>query len=147
MTRGIEISLNASRPSDNASVTRFLIVDDCPDAGKILGLLLQRAGYQVEITVDSTQCLPLLESFKPDVLLLDIAMPGVSGYTLAKQIRARPEFDRLIIIAVTGYADPQHTQWSLDAGCDRHLPKPVDIASLELAIAGVAEKRLRSVCD
>jgi CheY-like chemotaxis protein len=135
--------MNPGHATGNAAGIRFLIVDDCPDAGKILGLLLQRAGYQVEITVDSTQCLPLLESFKPDVLLLDIAMPTISGYSLAKQIRARPEFDMLIIIAVTGYADPQHTQWSLDAGCDRHLPKPVDIATLKLTIAGVVEKRLR----
>jgi CheY-like chemotaxis protein len=135
--------MNSGHSSTHGTAARVLIVDDCPDAGNILGLLLKRAGYLVEVLQDSTHCISHLEMFKPAVLLLDIAMPRISGYALAKQIRARAEFDRVIIIAVSGYADPQHMQWSLDAGCDQHLPKPVDVAALESAIAAIAEKRLR----
>ena len=70
-------------------------------------------------------------------------MPKISGYELAKQIRSRGEFETVAIIAMSGYADSQHAQWSLDAGCDQHLVKPVQLAALEAAIAHEVQKRIQ----
>ncbi len=65
---------------------RVLIVDDNSDAAKTMGMWLRYKGHLVEVVIDSTKCISSLEAFDPDVLLLDIAMPGISGYDLAKQI-------------------------------------------------------------
>jgi len=139
MNRSREIAANDGtiRPS-----ARILVVDDEPDGAKSLGILLRLRGYTVEVLTDSTQCQGLLESFRPDVVLLDIAMPRISGYELATQIRAQREFDRMAIIAASGYTDSEHTRRSLEAGCDFHLAKPVQLAALEIAIARELAKRL-----
>jgi len=133
--------MTASPAAANGSLARVLIVDDNRDAAQMLGILLQRSGYEVDVLLNSTECLSRLESFRPNVLLLDIAMPEISGYELAKQIRTRPEFERLVIFAISGYGDRKHVQWSLEAGCDRHLVKPVDLSALLLGIAHEVEKR------
>jgi CheY-like chemotaxis protein len=133
--------MNASLAATDGSLGRVLIVDDNPDAAKLLGILLQHSGYETDVVFDGTQCLSHLESFSPDVLLLDIAMPTVSGYDLARQIRTRPRFEGLVIFAVSGYADFKHANWSLEAGCDRHLVKPVDFGALLAGIADEFEKR------
>jgi CheY-like chemotaxis protein len=125
------------------SVVRVLIVDDNPDVGKVLSILLDQCGYAVDIVNDGLQCLTHVESFQPDVVLLDIAMPKICGYDLARQIRARPEFERVSIIAITGYGGPERAQLSLDAGCDLHLMKPVSLAALESAIAKEIERHTR----
>jgi CheY-like chemotaxis protein len=123
----------------NATTARILIVDDELDQATVLGKLLKACGYVVQVVTDSAQCLPHLESFKPDVVLLDIAMPRISGYELARQIRAQEE--TIPIIAMSGYGDHQHAQWSIEAGCDHHLVKPVKLETLEAAIVHEAEKR------
>jgi len=133
--------MSPSLAATNGSILRILIVDDNHDAAHVLGVLLQRYGCEVDVVTDSTQCLSHVESFCPDVILLDIGMPEVGGYELARQIRTKPGFERLAIIAISGYADAQHTRLSFDAGCDQHLVKPVRFASLEIAIADEVKKR------
>ena len=126
---------------DGSSVARLLIVDDEPDGAKTLGMLLERLGYPVLVVTDSTQCIEQLESFKPDVIFLDIAMPNLSGYDLAGQIRSRPGFEEVAIIAISGYADQEHSERSIDAGFDLHLAKPVQLIALEAAIGDRARTR------
>jgi CheY-like chemotaxis protein len=134
--------MDAGPAAASGAPARILIVDDNPDAVRLLAILLQRSGYQVEIVIDATRCLARLAAFNPDVVLLDLAMPKVSGYDLAKQIRACPQFENVIILAVSGYADPKHARLSLEAGCDRHLAKPVDLDALLASIAKEVQKRL-----
>jgi DNA-binding response OmpR family regulator len=129
----------------NGSQTRVLIVDDERDGATSLGMLLKMRGYTVEVVTDSTECPARLDSFNPDVLLLDIAMPRMSGYDLAKQIRAQWRFDRVAIIAISGYADQQHTALSLESGCDQHLVKPADLATIETILAQTIEKRTEEI--
>lgn len=124
---------------------RVLLVDDEPEGAKTLGMLFSRCGYTVEVVTDSTQCISQLDSFKPDVVLLDIAMPRISGYSLAKQIRSRSEFDGVAIIALSGYCDNQHKQWSIDAGCDEHLVKPMQLTEIETVIARQVERRRHQI--
>ena len=135
-------AMNAGSAAASGAPARVLIVDDNPDSVRLLAILLQRSRYQVEIVIDPTRCLSRLEAFNPDVVLLDLAMPKVSGYDLAKQIRACPRFENVIILAVSGYADPKHARLSLEAGCDRHLAKPVDLDVLLASIAKEVQKRL-----
>jgi CheY-like chemotaxis protein len=137
-------TMQASPAAANGSLVRVLIVDDNPDAAKVLSILLRHCGFEVDVVIDSTLCLSHLESFSPDVLLLDIGMPKLSGYDLARQIRTRPEFGQLVIFAISGYADSKHAQWSLEAGCDRHLVKPVSPQALMAGITDEVEKRLKS---
>ena len=129
----------------NDSARRILIVDDAPDTGKVLGMLLERHSYRVEVVTDGGQCLSCLQSFRPDVVLLDIGMPTISGYDLAKEIRAQPKFDRVALIALSGYADPQHAKLSLEVGCEKHLAKPVGLADMEKAIAEGLESRMQKL--
>ena len=120
---------------------RILIVDDYPDSARVLGILLQRFGHSVDVLSNGAECLARLESFRPDVLLLDISMPNVSGYDLAKQIRSQPEFSRLALIALSGYADAEHADASLAAGFDDHLAKPANPATLGPAMARAIQRR------
>jgi two-component system, OmpR family, response regulator len=123
---------NQTTNATDGELARVLIVDDEPDIAKVLALLLKTRGYAVEVVTDSTQCLSRLESFRPNLIFLDIAMPKISGYDLAKQIRVQGDVP---IIALSGYADREHTQRSIEAGCNQHLAKPVSLATLEAVIS------------
>jgi CheY-like chemotaxis protein len=127
-------------PPNNRQIIRVLVVDDNSDAAHTTGMWLELSGHKVDVLTHSVECLPHLETFNPDVLLLDIAMPGISGYDLAKQIRSQPKFDRLVIFAVSGYGDAPHVQRSIDCGCDPHLVKPVDLHVLKEVIASEVQK-------
>jgi two-component system, chemotaxis family, CheB/CheR fusion protein len=135
--------MNAVQGVQNGLVTRILIVDDNADAAETTGMWLELTGHQVETVTDSSKCWSRLEAFCPDAVLLDITMPGISGYELAKKIRAQSKFEKLTIVAVSGYADGEHAQRSIDVGCDRHLVKPVDLNVLVEVIADEVEKRLK----
>ncbi len=80
---------------------RVLIVDDNQDAAKTLGLLLKLLGAEVEIVNDGPSALKILSSYRPTVVLLDIGMPGMDGYEVARQIRKQPEGHDIILVAVT----------------------------------------------
>jgi CheY-like chemotaxis protein len=129
-------------PESKPAGARVMIVDDEPDGARSLARLLELRGCTVHVTTDGTQALDHLRRFVPEVLLLDIAMPKVSGYDLARQIRAHKEFESLPIIAVSGYGDREHQALSLAAGCSQHLVKPVMLPALEEAILHEIEKRL-----
>ncbi|HEX3725595.1 MAG TPA: response regulator [Pirellulales bacterium] len=123
---------------------RVLVVDDQPDGAWPLGMLLKLHGYLVEVETDSERCLGRLESFKPDVVLLDIAMPKVSGYDLARQIRTDSRFETTVVIAISGYADQKHVEQSIEAGCNQHLVKPTTFQALNQAISHEVGKRKQS---
>jgi two-component system, chemotaxis family, CheB/CheR fusion protein len=127
--------MKAGQRAKNGSFARVLIVDDNSDAAQTTGMWLELKGHQVDVLIDGTKCLSQFDSFDPHVLLLDIAMPTVSGYDLAKIIRSQPKFDKLAIIAISGYADAEHARRSLDSGCNQHFAKPVDLNQLNEVIA------------
>jgi CheY-like chemotaxis protein len=124
------------------SGTRVLVVDDDTDGANTLAFLLGIYGYVAKAITDARECLASLRHFKPDVVLLDIAMPGLSGIKLAKMIRTLPESDRITIIAVSGFVDKEHVRASLEAGCDQHLAKPATLHDLEVAMDLGVRKRL-----
>jgi DNA-binding response OmpR family regulator len=129
------------------SLARILVVDDNPDVAHVMGVLLEMCGYAVEVVIDAKECLSRLESFHPDIVLLDPEISQVHGHDLAKQIRTQLESERVSIIAISGYADAAHQARSIESGCDQYLVKPADLVVLEGAIARELQKSHSAACD
>ncbi len=105
---------------------RVLVVDDNADVADSLALLLELWGHDVRVERDGAAVLSTAATFRPEAMLLDIGLPGMNGYDLARQLRAQPEFRDTLLVALTGYGQPEVRQRSLEAGFDHHLTKPVN---------------------
>jgi two-component system CheB/CheR fusion protein len=110
---------------------RVLIVDDNVDAADSLRLLLGTEGRQIAVSNDGQSALEQAQSMRPDVIFLDIGLPDIDGYEVARRLRQMPGLDGTLIVAMTGYGQPDDLKRSLDAGFDRHLVKPVDPDAIE----------------
>ena len=121
-----------AEPSKRA---RLLVVDDNVDAAETIATILRLSGYEADCAYDGPSALSAAQSRKPDVVVLDIGLPGMDGYEVARQLRARPAFRRLPLIAVTGYGQQNDRQKSMQAGFDEHFTKPVDPEALQQFIA------------
>ena len=108
----------------------ILVVDDNFDAAETIGALLTVRGHAVEICFSPEQALSRVENFRPDVAILDIGLPGMSGHVLARQLQTILGHNTCRLIAQTGYGQPADIARSNDAGFDIHLIKPVDPARL-----------------
>ncbi len=116
---------------------RILIVDDNRDAAETLGELLRALGATVSVAHSGSDALEKLRSFGPDSVLLDIGMPDMDGYEVARRIRATAEYGRILLIALTGWGQEHDQRRSRAAGFDQHVVKPPDIDRLrELLTAG-----------
>jgi PAS domain S-box-containing protein len=109
---------------------RVLIVEDNADAANALRYLLENDGHEVKVAAEGAAGLELARDFKPDVLLLDIGLPRLSGYEIAKQIRADASLREVIIIAITGYGQAGDRERALAVGFDHYLTKPVEFGDL-----------------
>ena len=111
---------------------RVLVVDDNQAAAITLGkMLTQFWKHEVEIAHDGPAAIERAVAFKPDLVLLDIGLPELSGYEVAERLRAMPEFAVSLLIALTGYGQDEDRRLSQEAGCDDHLVKPVSVAMLD----------------
>jgi PAS domain S-box-containing protein len=129
-------------PQENATGCdrRILVVDDNRDAAESLGMLLELWGCKVRVAFDGRQALGSLESFRPDVVLLDIGMPEMDGYEVARKLRADPRGRDVLLVALTGWGQEEDKRRARDAGFDEHMRKPVDPALLNTLI--LAERPL-----
>jgi PAS domain S-box-containing protein len=116
---------------DELRPLQILVIDDNRSASHLLSRLLHRLGHSVKTADSAKSGLGMLEADSPDVLFSDIAMPDVSGYELARQVRAMPLKKRPVLVALTGYGQESDRQASLAAGFDRHLTKPVSLEVLQ----------------
>ncbi len=116
---------------------RVLVVDDNEDSAAGLGILLEMTGNEVRTAHDGIEALGAAESFRPDVVLLDIGLPKMDGYDVARTIRRQPWGERTVLIAVTGWGESSDLLRSREAGFDHHLVKPVDIGGLMKLLSGV----------
>jgi signal transduction histidine kinase/ActR/RegA family two-component response regulator len=136
----VRLPLASSRPDDpveqslirddqaiNVPRLRLLVVDDNEDAAETLGLLLELNGNDVRIAHDGSSALATIGDYKPSVVLLDIGMPGMDGYEVARRVRAQPEWKDLVLIALTGWGQEEDRRRSQEAGFNHHLTKPVDL--------------------
>jgi CheY-like chemotaxis protein len=101
-----------------------------------MGALLGQMGYDAITTNDAQRIVPLALQHKPDVILLDIGLPGVDGYELARMIRREPGLASVRLVAHTGYGSPEDRKKAKDAGFDAHLVKPAELDALEAALRG-----------
>jgi PAS domain S-box-containing protein len=115
-----------------------LIADDNPDGAEILGMLLQSSGHTVHVANDGAAALELAARIKPDIAVLDIGMPGLSGYEVAKRIRCEAWGVRMTLIAVTGWGQEEDKREALAVGFDFHVTKPMDPTQLEAIFASIA---------
>jgi signal transduction histidine kinase/ActR/RegA family two-component response regulator len=116
---------------------RVLIADDNPDSVDALGTLLELEGHEVAIAHDGHEALELAAGFLPEVVLLDIGMPGLNGYETARRMREASWSNDLVLVAITGWGQEADKQRAREAGFDYHLTKPVDAADLESLLASV----------
>jgi two-component system CheB/CheR fusion protein len=112
-------------------VRRVLVVDDNPDAANSTAMLVRACGHQVKLAYDATLALDIAARFKPDVVLLDIGLPDVDGYELARRLRALGGLGQAYLVAISGYGSREDRAASKSAGIDRHLVKPVGLDALE----------------
>jgi CheY-like chemotaxis protein len=126
--------VEASSPPVMANAKRVLVVDDNVDAATTLSWLLAEHGYTVEVAHDGPEGLKTAHAFKPDILLLDIGLPGMDGYELARRLRSEG-FQSSLMVAISGYAHESDIERSRSAGFDRHFAKPVDIDHLVESLA------------
>jgi PAS domain S-box-containing protein len=118
---------------------RVLVVDDNRDAADSMGLVLARAGAEVEVVHDGTTALDRVELFHPALVLLDIGMPGMDGYEVARRIRARPALQGIQLVALTGWGQAEDRLRSREAGFDHHLIKPAGIDELCALLPGTRD--------
>ncbi|MBC7455895.1 MAG: response regulator, partial [Massilia sp.] len=130
-----------TEPEDPASVLRVMIVDDNPDAALMLSVLLEATGYDVVIENSSGGGLALAARCTPGVGLLDIGLPGMDGYQLARRVRALPGMEQATLIAITGYGQAEDRRKTRDAGFQHHLVKPVDTAELLTLLQALSETK------
>lgn len=114
---------------------RILIVDDNIDAGETLGILLRDSGSEVCVVHDGTSALDEAAAFVPDVVLLDIGLPGMDGFEVARRLREIPGLESALFVAVSGYALDEHRREATEAGIDRYFTKPVGIKALRELLA------------
>jgi signal transduction histidine kinase/CheY-like chemotaxis protein len=117
---------------------RVLVVDDNADAGAGLALLLRMRGHEVATAADGPAALEAVRSFRPDVVLLDLGLPGMDGYAVAERLRAETGPADLRLIALTGYGQEEDRGRTREAGFAEHLVKPADLDDIERVLAGSA---------
>ncbi len=115
---------------------RVLLVDDNVDAMEMMGFLLAEMGYEAHTTADASEIEDLARRHDPQVIVLDIGLPGVDGYQVARRIKSNPQLTHIRLVAHTGYGSPEDRRRAHEAGFDAHLVKPAELSDLEAALRG-----------
>jgi two-component system OmpR family response regulator len=109
---------------------KVLVVDDNKDAAESLAVVLRHEGHDVRVALDGAAALAAATAAVPEVVLLDLAMPGMDGYEVARRLRQRPDLAATRLVALTGFGSAEDHRKSGEAGFDQHLTKPVDPEAL-----------------
>ena len=117
---------------------RILIVDDHEDSAEMLSMLLSDKGHDTRTALDGDAALTVAAAFQPHVGLLDLNLPGMSGYELATRLRAMPGLTAMRLVAVTGHGSAAHRAKARAAGFDEHLLKPVDLQIVNAVLESVS---------
>jgi CheY-like chemotaxis protein/anti-sigma regulatory factor (Ser/Thr protein kinase) len=133
----------SSPPTETAQPTiasvRVLVVDDNVDTVTTLAMLVTESGHDVRTAYDGWTVLEAALDYRPNVVLLDIGLPGLNGFEVAKQLRQQPALKNVVLVAMTGYGGESDSQRSISAGFDHHLVKPGDFGRLLRILATVSE--------
>ena len=107
---------------------------------RVLEMLLEESGHEVRTAHDGPTALEAALDYRPDVVLLDIGLPGLDGFEVAKRMRQQPVLQNVVLVAMTGYGQETDRQRSQEAGFDHHLVKPADFEKVRQILATVSEK-------
>jgi two-component system, sensor histidine kinase len=131
--------IGADAPPVATAGRRVMVADDNTDAADTLATLLELAGHEVRVAHGGRVALAIAQTFRPDVALLDIGMPDLSGYEVAKEIRRESWGAGICLVALTGWGGDSDRQRAMGAGFDRHLTKPIDPGALQALLASEKE--------
>ena len=109
---------------------RVLIMDDYTDSADSLAAVVEMCGHKPLVAYDAKTALRMAYENLPDIFILDLSLPVSSGYYVARHLRGEPQFKRSLIVALTGFAEPETKQRALKAGFDMHVSKPISGAEL-----------------
>jgi signal transduction histidine kinase len=132
----------AADKSRSAGARRILVVDDTRDSADSLAMLLKITGHETQTAHNGLEAIEKAESYRPNVILLDIGMPKMNGYDACRAIRGQPWGQDIKMIALTGWGQEEDRRKSKDAGFDGHLVKPVDISALLALLADAQPTRI-----
>ena len=116
---------------------KALIVEDDPDARKVLSLILKLDGYQIHSAPGGQEALNILADLVPDVILLDVMMPGMDGYQVCQWVRSNPAVRHVPVIMLSGKADPESVARGMEVGADEYLSKPITPSNLTKQVKAV----------
>ena len=131
----------AKRAKPTGPSLRVLVVDDNVDTVTTLAMLVKESGHEVRMAFDGSAVLEAALDFRPNVVLLDIGLPGLNGFEVAKQLRQQPALKNTVLVALTGYGQTKDRQHSQEAGFDHHLVKPGDFEKVLQILATVSESQ------
>jgi len=132
-------SEQTTRPT-SPSGFRLLVVDDNQDAASTLAMLLKLQGHEVQTAYSGPAALEMVKRSAPDVVFLDIGMPGMDGYEVARRIRQEPGLERIVLAALTGWGQQEDRRRTAEAGFDHHLVKPPELSALDAVLTGLKRR-------
>ncbi len=139
---GVTPSLQgADVPRSEQRPCRVLIVDDNTDGARSLSMVLELRGHKVRTCYDGASGLTEAEAFEPEIVLLDIGLPGMDGFEVARRLRAQPRLPQPLLVALTGYGQAEDVRRSREAGFDHHLVKPADPEALTALFTSLSQPR------
>lgn len=129
---------NVAAPGAETNAHRVLVVDDNKDAAETLCMLLQLTGHEVRSAHNGPDALAACDAFAPDIVFLDISLPGMSGYDVARSLRAHAQHREVTLVALTGWGTEEDRNQARSAGFDHHLKKPFDLEKMEVLLRKAA---------
>ena len=133
-----QTTVAATSAQSPMSGRRVLVVDDNVDGAESLAKLLQFAGHETRTAHSGPEALDAARPFKPEVVFLDIGLPGMNGYEVAKRLRGEPSLSGAVLVALTGWGSEDDKRQSGEAGFDFHLTKPAEVTAIENILARLA---------
>jgi signal transduction histidine kinase/ActR/RegA family two-component response regulator len=130
---------SAGEPIGNGASIRVLVVDDNEDSAESLRMLLALAGHEVQICHEGCEALKISETFHPQIVLLDIGLPSMNGYEVARRLRVMDDHKETLLVALTGYGQEEDRRLAREAGFNHHLVKPVDFTALNAIFSSLKE--------
>ena len=127
------------KASQTGHALRVLVVDDSVDSAETVAMVLEVSGHEVRKVHDGPAALVAALAYLPQVILLDIGLPGMNGYEVAKRIRQHPVLHNIVLVALTGYGQETDHQLSQESGFDHHLVKPTDFANVQQILATISK--------
>ncbi len=135
-------STSGAAAGPNGEARRILVVDDNIDAAETLSMLLESLGHDIRTAHTGPAALQTALEFGPDLVLLDIGLPGLSGYEVARRFRGHEKLASAMLVAVTGWGSDEDRRKASEAGFDVHLTKPIEMNAIESVLAKAATRHV-----